>query len=94
MHSVRSFELDDNCFLTEILDQDQLRFGLAIRLIHVRISVMDFAQCIDLLNEIGSQLHSFIVIIRWVLDDQLGVTLRTSSVSKVSWLHIPIHSFI
>ena len=48
MASVQSFELDDNCHLVETLTEDKLRFGLATRLTHVRISLWNFNENVSI----------------------------------------------
>jgi hypothetical protein len=94
MHSVQSFELDDNCLLAGMLDENELHFGLATRLTHVRISLWDFSECVRLLNEIGPQLHSLTVTIASVFDYIPNVTREMRSVSKISRFDISIHSLI
>jgi hypothetical protein len=66
MRSVQSFEQDDNCILTERCDDYKLRSDEVIRLTHLRISFWNFDQCVHLLNQIGSQLHSFTATIAYI----------------------------
>jgi hypothetical protein len=94
MHSVQSFELDDNCLLAGILDEDQLYFGLATRLTRVRISLSNFSECVYLLNQIGSQLRSFTVTIGSVSDHERKVTREMRSVSSISRFHISMNLLI
>jgi hypothetical protein len=61
MRSIQSFHLDDNCCLSELFRKGEMRFNEVPRLTHIRISLSDFDQCVNLLLELGSQLHSFTV---------------------------------
>jgi hypothetical protein len=83
MGSVESFEVDDNCILTETFNDDELRFDQVIRLTHLRISLWNFDQCVHLLNQLGSQLHSFTVTIGDVFEEQPNLIPKIRSVSKI-----------
>ena len=83
MRSVQSFELDDNCILAQRLHDNQLRFGQVIRLTHLRISLWNFDQCVHLLNQLGSQLHSFTVTIGYVFENEPNITPEIISVSEI-----------
>ncbi|CAF4263237.1 unnamed protein product [Adineta steineri] len=61
MRSVISFELDDDCILPKLLTSDELFFPQSPHLSHLRITLWSFAECIRLLRQLGSQLHSFVV---------------------------------
>ncbi len=91
MYSVESFELDDNCILSERLHDDQLRFDKVIRLTHLRISLWNFDQCVHLLNQLGSQLHSFTVTIGYVCAGELNLISKIRSVSKINRIDISMN---
>jgi len=61
MHSIISFELDEYCILPELVNDDDLFFPQSSRLTHIRITLFYLDDCIHLLNQLGSQLHSFAV---------------------------------
>jgi hypothetical protein len=94
MRSLESFELDDNCMLAERLQDDQLRFDNVIRLTNLRISLWNFDQCVHLLNQMGSQLHSFTVTIEDVFEEQAYLISEIRSVSKISLIDILMSFFI
>ncbi|CAF2749896.1 unnamed protein product [Rotaria sp. Silwood2] len=81
MRSVESFDLDDNCILTETFDDHPIRLDQVIRLTHLRISVWNFDQCVHLLNQLGSQLYSFTVTIGYVFQDNLNLISKIRSIS-------------
>lgn len=84
MRSIQSFELDDRCMLARALFDDELRFDQVIRLTHIRISFFTFNQCIHLLKQLGSQLHSFTVNIRYISQYETDLISKIRLVSKVS----------
>jgi hypothetical protein len=94
MRSLESFELDDNCMLAGGLQDDQLRFDYVIRLTNLRISLWNFDQCVHLLNQMGSQLHSFTVTIEDVFEEQAYLISEIRSVSKISLIDILMSFFI
>jgi len=94
MHSVESFELDDNCILSEIVGDDKLHFHQVTRLTYIRISFWNFHQCIHLLNQLGSQLHSFIVTIGDICDYNPYVPSKIGSVSKIFRFNILMNSLL
>ncbi len=66
MPSIVSFELHDDCILTNIFNDDGLFFPESINLTHIRIILFQFEHCICLLNQFGSQLCSFVVNVMFV----------------------------
>jgi hypothetical protein len=84
MGSVRSFELDDNCMLTTRIDDSHLFFRPTNRLAHIRISFWNFDQCIYLLSQLGSQLHSFTVTIGWISTFESDIISKIRSVRYIS----------
>jgi hypothetical protein len=94
MRSVQSFELDDNCMVYEMLSDNELRFHQVTQLTHIRISFGSFYQCIHLLNQLGSQLHSFIVTIATISDDNPYIDWKIESVSKTSQFNILMNLLI
>lgn len=83
MRSVQSFELDDNCLLTERLDDNQLRFDQVIQLTHLRISFWHLNRLVHLLNQLGRQLHSLTVTIGPVYENEPRITPKITSVSEI-----------
>ena len=83
MRSVESFELDDNCFLTGRFLYGQLGFDQVIRLTHLRISFWNFNECLYLLKQLSSQLHSFSVTIGYICEEQPDLISKIRSVSKI-----------
>jgi hypothetical protein len=83
IRSVQSFELDENLILYERFVNDQSYFDQLKRVTHLRISLWSFDQCVDLLSQLGSQLHSFIVTIVVVSDKQIDLISKIKSVSKI-----------
>ena len=61
MRSIISFELDDDCILPKLANNDELFFPQSPHLTHIRVTLRFFDECIHLLNQLGSQLHSFTV---------------------------------
>ncbi|CAF3118465.1 unnamed protein product [Rotaria sp. Silwood2] len=71
MHSIKSFEFDHDVVLVVPVNNDKLFFAKSSYLTHVSITLLELSDCVRLLNELGSQLHSFIVSIMHVcLDDE------------------------
>jgi hypothetical protein len=64
--TIVSFELDDDCVLTNIFNDDGLLFPESIHLTDIRITLFQFEHCICLLNQFGSQLCSFVVNMMFV----------------------------
>jgi hypothetical protein len=91
MHSVQSFEMDENCILLENFYSNGLLFAQTNQLTHIRISFWDFGQCVHLLNEIGSQLHSFTVTITRVFEHQSHLNTEISSVNNISRFDISMN---
>jgi hypothetical protein len=59
MRSVISFELDEDCILPTIVNDEDLFFSQSSHLTHIRILLCYFNDCIHLLNQLGAQLHLF-----------------------------------
>jgi hypothetical protein len=94
MRSVQSFELDDICMLAGSPWDDGLRFDQAIRLTHIHISFFKFRECIYLLNQLGSQLHSFTVNIECIREYDRDLISKIRLVSKISRFDISMNLFI
>ncbi|CAF4270243.1 unnamed protein product, partial [Rotaria magnacalcarata] len=62
MHSIVSLELDDDCILPDIFNEDGLFFRELIHLTHIRITLFRFKHSICLLNQLGSQLCSLAIL--------------------------------
>jgi len=61
MRSIISFELDEDCILPRLVNDDDLFFPQSSCLTHIRVTLFYLDDCIYLLNQLGSQLHSFAV---------------------------------
>jgi hypothetical protein len=91
MRSLQSFELDDNCIIYETLDDDELRFDQVIRLTHLRICFWDLDDCVHLLNQLGSQLHSLTVTIGFIFQNHPRITPEITSVNEIFRFNISIN---
>ncbi|CAF1428942.1 unnamed protein product, partial [Adineta ricciae] len=87
---VQSFELDDNCLLSNSITGKQLRIPEAVQLTHIRISFWNFAQCVGLLIQLGCQLQSLTVTI--AMSDENRETLNNviQSISCPNLKHLTI----
>jgi hypothetical protein len=94
MRFVQSFELDDNCMLNGTFNDDQLCLPQANRLTHIRISFWNFDQCVHLLIQLGSQLHSFTVTIATLTEHQHRLNSEIRSVSNISRFDISMNLLI
>jgi hypothetical protein len=83
MRSIISFELDEDCILPKLIKDDDLFFPQSSRLTHIRITLLFLDDCIHLLNQLGSQLHSFAVSLAYP-------TLRRNSnaISRIASVNI------
>ncbi|CAF1406142.1 unnamed protein product [Adineta ricciae] len=61
VRSVRSLEVDDCCSLINSFRKGERYFTDVPRLTHIRLSLLDFYQCVNLLLELGPQLHSLVI---------------------------------
>lgn len=83
MRSVESFELDESCILLEVLEEHELRFDQTLRLTDLRVSFHSFNQCVHLLNQLGSQLHSFKVTFELIYEAEPRISPEITSVSEM-----------
>ena len=83
MRSIQSFELDENCILTDRVGDGQLQFDQASQLTNLQISFWNFDRCIHVLNQLGSRLHSLTITIAFVFDDHPDMIYRIKSVSEI-----------
>jgi hypothetical protein len=81
--SIISFELDDDCILTNIFNNDGLFFPESIHLTHIRITLFQFEHCIYLLNQLGSQLCSFVVNVMFFFVLDVDIFSKIKSVSNI-----------
>lgn len=84
MSSIEAFELDDNCIVTERFNDNELGFGKANRLTHLRLSFWSFDECVYLLTKLDIQLHSFTVTIGHIFQHDTNIFSKIMSVSKIS----------
>jgi hypothetical protein len=61
--SINSFEFDPDCGIPILYGDEGLRFSQSPNLTHISITLRQFYHCVNLLNQLGSQLHSFAVSI-------------------------------
>jgi len=94
MHSIVSFELDDACILPSIFDDRGLYFPQSNQLTHIRITLYYFGQCIILLIQIGSQLHSFAVNIVYADNTRFLRIYHIPTVSNISFFEISLNLFV
>jgi hypothetical protein len=79
MRSVISFELDEDCILPTLVNDDDLFFPQSSHLTHIRITLRYLNDCIHLLNQLGAQLHSFAVSFTHTNTRQYKTILRIKS---------------
>jgi hypothetical protein len=91
MRSIQSFELDENCILTERIGNGQLHFDQASQLTNLQISFWNFNQCIHVLNQLGSQLHSLTVTIAFVSNHDPDMIYSIKSVSEIFRFYISMN---
>ncbi|CAF1300487.1 unnamed protein product [Rotaria magnacalcarata] len=80
MHSIVSLELDDDCILPDIFNEDGLFFRELIHLTHIRITLFRFKHSICLLNQLGSQLCSLAVNIMFVSLQDASIVSKIKSI--------------
>jgi hypothetical protein len=61
VRSIQSFEVDENLILFEMYENAESYSDQLKRVTHLRLSLCNFKQFVNLLSQLGSQLHSFIV---------------------------------
>jgi hypothetical protein len=81
MSSINSFEFDPDCVVTIPRSNKELYFPRSHNLTHLSIALYQFHDCVNLLNQIGAQLHSFDVKIKRV---RLSEQSDLSQISLVS----------
>ncbi|CAF3201995.1 unnamed protein product [Rotaria sp. Silwood2] len=81
IRSVISFELDEDCILPTLVNNDDLFFPQSSHLTHIRITLRYFNDCIHLLNQLGAQLHSFGVSFTHTNIRQYRTISRIASIS-------------
>ena len=82
MRSVVSFEMNSNWTLDMPLVHGEPFFPQSFHLTHIRITFMDFDDCISLFYHLGSQLHSLFVDIGHVSLYKLRVMSQMPLVKK------------
>ncbi|CAF2895674.1 unnamed protein product [Rotaria sp. Silwood2] len=93
MHSIVSFELDDDCILLNMFNDDSLFFHESIHLTHIRITLYRFEHCICLLNRLNSQLCSFTVNIMFVSLPNVDILSEIKSISCPNLKQLTITSY-
>jgi hypothetical protein len=91
MRSIVSFELDEDCVLPKLVSDDDLFLSQSPHLTHIRVTLNDFDNCIRLLNQLGSQLHSFAVNITYTVIRERDTTSRMASVNNYFQFNISIN---
>jgi hypothetical protein len=81
--SIISFELDEYCIFPTLVNNDDLFFPQSSRLTHIRLTLRYLDNCIDLLNQLGSQLHSFAVSLTYP-----GPRRYSNAISKIASVNI------
>jgi hypothetical protein len=83
INSIISLEFDENCGISIVSDESRLCFCHLRNLTHISITLMRFHYFIDLLNQLGSQLHSFTVGFINVFRREEQDVLQIASVGKL-----------
>ncbi len=83
MRSIRSFEFDHNAALLVPVNHEKLFFAQSSCLTHVSITLRELPDCVRLLNQLGSQIHSFTVSIIHAYVGNEDVISKIESVSYV-----------
>jgi hypothetical protein len=86
MRSIHSFEFDHNAALLVPVNHEKLFFAESSYLTDVSITFREFPDCVRLLNQLGSKLHSFAVSITHVYRGDEDIISQIESVSYVSVL--------
>ncbi|CAF4473209.1 unnamed protein product [Rotaria sp. Silwood2] len=81
MRSIVWFELDDDCILPNVFNDDRLFFPQSIQLTHIRITLYEFPDCVHLLNQMGTQICSFSVTILCVDRSEVDIISKIRSIS-------------
>ncbi|CAF2837225.1 unnamed protein product [Rotaria sp. Silwood2] len=84
MRSIISFEFDEYCILPTLVNNDDLFFPQSSRLTHIRITLLFLDNCIDLLNQLGAQLHSFAMSLV-----QPGLRRDSNAISRIASISSP-----
>ncbi|UJR17975.1 hypothetical protein I4U23_004875 [Adineta vaga] len=66
IQTIKSFELDEDCTLTDIINENNLLMKNSNNLTDIRISLHQYEHFICLLNQFGSQLHTLIISMMYV----------------------------
>ncbi|CAF0770041.1 unnamed protein product [Rotaria sordida] len=81
MSLITSFEFDPDCVISIPSSDEKLFFPQTSHLTHISITFHQFGDCVRLLNQIGAQLHSFVVSMMHVY---LSEELDLSQISLIS----------
>ncbi|CAF0789076.1 unnamed protein product [Rotaria sordida] len=81
MSLITSFEFDPDCVISIPSSDEKLFFPQTSHLTHISITFHQFGDCVRLLNQIGTQLHSFVVSMMHVY---LSEELDLSQISLIS----------
>jgi hypothetical protein len=84
MRSIVSFELDDDCILLNIFNDNSLFLRESIHLSHIRITLFQFDHWICLLNRLGSHLCSLTVNIMFDSYRNVHILSEIESVNNIS----------
>ena len=83
MRSIISFEFDHDCGLLVPRKDEGLFFAQSPYLNHVSVTLRRIPDCIRLLSQLGSQLHSFNVRMVHIYQDDDDLTSEIESVSCI-----------
>ncbi|CAF2974481.1 unnamed protein product [Rotaria sp. Silwood2] len=81
IHSIISFELDDDCIFPDAPNDDGLFFVHSSQLTHIRVTLCRFDHCVRLLNQLGPQIHSFSVSLVHVRIGDVDIISKMTSIS-------------
>ncbi|CAF1411759.1 unnamed protein product [Rotaria sp. Silwood1] len=85
MSLITSFEFDPDCVISIPSSDEKLFFPQTVHLTHISITFHQFGDCVRLLNQIGTQLQSFVVSMMHVY---LSEELDLSQISLISCPHL------
>ncbi|CAF4673560.1 unnamed protein product [Rotaria sp. Silwood2] len=84
MLSIKSFEFDPDASLLVPVNNEKLFFAQSSYLSHVSVTLFKLIDCVRLLNQLGSQLHSFNVSIVHIYLDDEDIISEIESVCSMS----------
>jgi hypothetical protein len=91
MRSINSFEFEHNVALFVPINNEQFFFAQSTYLTHVSVTLRQLPDCVRLLNQLGSQIHSFTVSIIHAYRGDENIISQIESVSCMSQFDISFY---